>query len=71
MHLLYALEFAQNGQTVAVVAEDTQVLIMLVYHWRNVMEDVFIRKESRLSRPREMYTSIASVLTFKSSDGLL
>ena len=34
MHSLYALEFAQNGQTVTVVAEDTSVLIMLVYHWR-------------------------------------
>ena len=29
-----ALEFAQNGQTVTVVAEDTGVLILLVYHWR-------------------------------------
>ena len=28
------LEFAQNGQTVTVVAEDTGVLILLVYHWR-------------------------------------
>ena len=36
-----ALEFAWNGQTV--VAEDTDVLIMLVYHWRNCMEDIFIR----------------------------
>ena len=49
-----ALEFARNGQTVTVVAEDTDVLIMLVYHWRNDMEDIFIRKESRLSRPGEM-----------------
>ena len=44
-----ALEFAWNGQTV--VAEDTDVLIMLVYHWRNCMEDIFIRKESTLSTP--------------------
>ena len=47
-----ALEFAWNGQTV--VAEDTDVLIMLVYHWINCMEDIFIRKESRLSTPGEM-----------------
>ena len=47
-----ALEFAWNGQTV--VSEDTDVLIMLVYHWRNCMEDIFIRKESRLSTPGEM-----------------
>ena len=47
-----ALEFAWNGQTV--VAEDTDVLIMLVYHWRHCMEDIFLRKESRLSTPGEM-----------------
>ena len=47
-----ALEFAWNGQTV--VAEDTDVLIMLVYHWRNCMEDIFIKKESKLSTPGEM-----------------
>ncbi len=29
-----ALEFAQNGQTATVVAEDTGALILLVYHWR-------------------------------------
>ena len=49
-----ALEFARNGQTVTIVAEDTDVLIMLVYHWRNCMKDIFIRKESRLSRSGEM-----------------
>ena len=37
-----------------VVAEDTDVLIMLVFHWRNCMEDIFIRKESRPSTPGEM-----------------
>ena len=47
-----ALEFAWNGRTV--VAEDTDLLIMLVYHWRNCMEDIFIRKESRLSTPGKM-----------------
>ena len=46
-----ALEFAWNVQNVTVVAEDTDVLIMLVYHWRNCMEDIFIGKESRLSTP--------------------
>ena len=47
-----AIELAWNVQTV--VAEDTDMLIMLVYHWRNCMEDIFIRKESRLSTPGEM-----------------
>ena len=36
------------------MAEDTDVLIMLVYHWRNCIEYIFIRKESRLSTPGEM-----------------
>ena len=47
-----ALEFAWIGQTV--VAEDTDVLIVLVYHWINCMGDIFIRKESMLSTPGEM-----------------
>ena len=43
-----ALGFAHNGQTVTFVAEYTYVLIMLVYHWRNVMDDIFIINVSRL-----------------------
>ena len=46
-----AFEFVHNGQTVTLVTEDTDVIVMLVYHWGNGMEDIFIRKESRLSRP--------------------
>ena len=36
------------------MADDTDVLIMLVYHWRNCTEDIFMRKESRLSTPGEL-----------------
>ena len=36
------------------MADDTDVLIMLVYHWRNCTEDIFMRKQSRLSTPGEM-----------------
>ena len=51
-----ALEFAWNGQTV--VAEDTDVLIMLVYHWRNCMEDIFtrsIRKQALNARRNDQH----------------
>ena len=48
-----APEFTQNGQIVTVVAEDTYVLILLVYHWINGMEDIFTIKESRLSGPEK------------------
>ena len=32
--LIVCAEFAQNGQTVTVLAEETGVLILLVYRWR-------------------------------------
>ena len=48
-----SLEFVQNGQT---VKEDTCVLVTLVYLWRNCMEDIFIGKEPKLSRPGEMFS---------------
>ena len=51
-----ALEFARNDQIVTFVAKHTAVLIMLVYHWINGMEDIFIRKENRLSIPVEIFT---------------
>ena len=44
-----ALEFAWNGE--AVVAECTDVLIMLVYHWRNCMEDMI--RQSHLHQKRK------------------
>ena len=53
IHSLYPVRLNSLGM-VTVVAEDTDVLIMLVYHWRNCMEDIFIRKESRLSTPGEI-----------------
>ena len=53
IHSLYPVRLNSLGM-VTVVAEYRDVLIMLVYHWRNCMEDIFIRKESRLSTPGEM-----------------
>lgn len=51
------LEFARNGHDVTVVAEDTDVLIMLLYHWAHGMADIFIRKEGRQKRTAEMFST--------------
>ena len=56
-----ALEFARNGQAVTGVAKDTDVLIMLVYHWRNGMDDIFIRKESRPGEMISVKEAISSI----------
>ena len=53
------------------MTEDTDVLIMLVYHWISGMEDIFIRRESMLSRPEEivsmteMISSIPAVIEMR------
>ena len=42
-----ALQIAMDGQEVNVVADDTDVLILLMHHWRDSMADVYI-----LSQPK-------------------
>ena len=39
-----ALDFAKNQQTVEVIANDTDILIMLLYHWQVDMANIFIHK---------------------------
>lgn len=42
-----AIDYARNGQSVIVVADDTDIFILLLYHWRDNMADVYIRKERK------------------------
>ncbi|KAK6175983.1 hypothetical protein SNE40_014355 [Patella caerulea] len=42
-----ALNFAKNEQNVTVVANDTDVLIMIIYHWTDEMSDIFFRRETQ------------------------
>ena len=39
-----ALDFAKNQQTVEVIANDTDILVMLLYHWQDDMANIFIHK---------------------------
>ena len=40
-----ALQIAVEGKEVNVVADNTDVLILLMYHWRDSMADVYILSE--------------------------
>jgi hypothetical protein len=42
-----ALAVARKGDAVSVVADDTDILVMLVYHWNPQLSDVYLRRESR------------------------
>ena len=39
-----ALDFAKNKQTVEVIANDTDIMVMLFYHWQDDMASIFIQK---------------------------
>lgn len=42
-----ALQFAAQGNTTTVVADDTDVLVLLMYHWKENMADVYFRRNRR------------------------
>ena len=42
-----ALEIAASGKKVSVVAVDTDVLILLLYHWNDEMADIFFYSEAK------------------------
>ena len=41
-----ALQYAIEGSVVNVVADDTDVFVLLVYHWQQTMADIFLRSEA-------------------------
>ena len=42
-----ALDIATSGRKVTVVADDTDVLVLLMYHWNDEMADIFFLSEAR------------------------
>ena len=44
-----ALEYAALGTEVNLVADDTDVLVLLMLHWKENMTDVFFHSEARKS----------------------
>ena len=51
--VLAAIDYARNGQSVVLVAEDTDIFILMLHHWRENMADVIIRKEGRSRQKRD------------------
>ena len=39
-----ALDFSKNQQAVEVIANDTDIMVMLFYHWQDDMASIFIQK---------------------------
>ena len=45
-----ALQYAQQGQEVNVVADDTDILVLLVYHWKDTMADINFQSEAKCKK---------------------
>ena len=45
-----ALQFAEQGTEVAVEADDTDILILLMYHWKQSMADVYFHPKPNRER---------------------
>ena len=47
-----ALQRATEGNVVTVVAEDTDILVLLMYHWNMSMADIYLKSEARVPEKR-------------------
>ena len=47
-----ALQFAIGGREVNVVADDTDVLVLLIYHWKQYMADIYFLSEAKKSQKK-------------------
>ena len=56
-----ALRFAIRRNEVNVVADDTDVLILLIYHWKPSMADIYFHSEAKKSQKK-------GLVVFKISD---
>ena len=62
-----ALQLATQGTEVMVVADDTDVLILLIFHWHGEMANVYFLSESSKTRKCRKIRDIAA----KSGAGLV
>ena len=49
-----ALQFAIRGSNVNVVADDTDVLVLLIYHWNQDMADIYFQSEAKKSQKKDL-----------------
>ena len=48
----HALRYTSQGKVVNVVTEDTDILVLLMHHWKDRMADVYFRSESNKKQPK-------------------
>ena len=59
-----ALVFAYEGRSVAIVADDTDVLILLMYHWDPSMANIFMRSEPKKKSLLKVSPVVTKTLLF-------
>ena len=67
------IEYAKVGRNVAVVAEDSDVLVLLTYHWKEGMEQLMFDFEKREKKKRSkwIYWDIHDLVATQSNPGTL
>lgn len=69
--VLEALQLATQGNLVTVVAYDTEILVLLLYHFSNDMADIYLLSESKQSRRKLKKLISIRELAEKTSRGVL
>ena len=62
-----ALQFATQGRDVIVVADDTDILVLLIYHWNSDMADVYLqsnvkKSQNKIWKIRDLVTKVGGVV---------
>ena len=58
-----AIDFASFGHKVTVVADDTDILILLLYFWNSKMEEIVLKHENRGPHGLEKLVYIDQIAT--------
>ncbi len=49
-----AIQLAKEDNVVTVVADDTDILVLLLYHWKNTMSDIYFQSELKRSQRKNV-----------------
>lgn len=49
-----AIQLAREGNVVTVVADDTDILVLLLYHWKETMADIYFQSEVKKSQRKNV-----------------
>jgi len=52
-----AIQSAREGNVVIVVADDTDILVLWLYHWKEIMSDIYFQSEPNKSQRKRVNVS--------------